>query len=315
MRFSGALTLTHNGTSLILPNNGGNITTAAGDSADAIYLGGGNWAVLWYSQANGTALLTSGTIGGAFSLTGAAAITLSSSTNDWAPGSTKSVVKLTINDASGINITGIAAPANDGNIIIIDVQVASTGNLTLVTQSSSSAAANRFLSPTTTVKPGQQAVLKYDTTASRWWIMQPEVISDARQGVTSSGRQIIASPADGSSGAFGARAPDARDTVYGPKAWVTWTMSGTSVTVSASYNASVTRSATGDFIITFGSPMADANYVLSGVGQRTNIGNVGLYYTFKPGVTPSTTSFEILSLDDAGGAEDGVRHGLVVFGN
>lgn len=40
--FTGALTLTYNGTSLILPTSG-NITTAAGDSADFISLGSGNW--------------------------------------------------------------------------------------------------------------------------------------------------------------------------------------------------------------------------------------------------------------------------------
>lgn len=40
--FSGALTLTHNATSLILPG-GVNITTAAGDCATFLSLGGGNW--------------------------------------------------------------------------------------------------------------------------------------------------------------------------------------------------------------------------------------------------------------------------------
>lgn len=47
--FSGALTLTHNATSLILPNNGGNITTAAGDTATFISLGGGNWRCVSYA--------------------------------------------------------------------------------------------------------------------------------------------------------------------------------------------------------------------------------------------------------------------------
>lgn len=45
--FAGALTLTHNGTSLILPG-GANITTAANASAEAIYLGSGNWRVTQY---------------------------------------------------------------------------------------------------------------------------------------------------------------------------------------------------------------------------------------------------------------------------
>lgn len=42
VRFAGALTLTHNGTSLILPD-GGNVTTAAGDVLEFISEGSGNW--------------------------------------------------------------------------------------------------------------------------------------------------------------------------------------------------------------------------------------------------------------------------------
>jgi hypothetical protein len=50
--FSGILTLTHNATSLILPNNGSNITTAAGDSLEAVSLGSGNWRVTEYQKAD-----------------------------------------------------------------------------------------------------------------------------------------------------------------------------------------------------------------------------------------------------------------------
>jgi hypothetical protein len=54
--FAGILTLTHNGTSLILPG-AANITTAAGDSFVARSLGSGNWRVLTYQRANGIALV------------------------------------------------------------------------------------------------------------------------------------------------------------------------------------------------------------------------------------------------------------------
>lgn len=49
VKFAAALTLTHNGTSLILPT-GSNIVTAAGDVAMAQSLGSGNWKVLMYSR-------------------------------------------------------------------------------------------------------------------------------------------------------------------------------------------------------------------------------------------------------------------------
>jgi hypothetical protein len=50
LRFAGALTLTHNATSLILPG-GANILTMAGDTATAISLGSGNWVVTDYMRA------------------------------------------------------------------------------------------------------------------------------------------------------------------------------------------------------------------------------------------------------------------------
>jgi len=48
--FAGALTLTYNATSMILPG-GASISTAANDTALALYLGSGNWQVLYYIRA------------------------------------------------------------------------------------------------------------------------------------------------------------------------------------------------------------------------------------------------------------------------
>lgn len=52
VKFGGALTLTHNGISLILPG-GANITTAAGDTAVFVSEGSGNWRCLAYQRADG----------------------------------------------------------------------------------------------------------------------------------------------------------------------------------------------------------------------------------------------------------------------
>jgi hypothetical protein len=56
LHFQGALILTHNATNLILPG-AANITTAANDTALALYLGGGNWQIIDYQRANGQALI------------------------------------------------------------------------------------------------------------------------------------------------------------------------------------------------------------------------------------------------------------------
>lgn len=67
IEFQGALTLTHNATSLILPG-AANITTAAGDTCIALSDGSGNWRVFDYTKASGRPLkvdggdITSGTI-------------------------------------------------------------------------------------------------------------------------------------------------------------------------------------------------------------------------------------------------------------
>jgi hypothetical protein len=52
LRFAASLTLTHNASSLILPG-GASIVTAAGDTAEAVSLGGGNWIVTYFQPAGG----------------------------------------------------------------------------------------------------------------------------------------------------------------------------------------------------------------------------------------------------------------------
>lgn len=60
VRFTGALTLTHNGTSLILPS-AANITTVAGDTAVFKCEGSGNWRCMSYDRASGAALAAGAT--------------------------------------------------------------------------------------------------------------------------------------------------------------------------------------------------------------------------------------------------------------
>lgn len=57
LKFEGALTFTHNATSLIIPG-GANITTANGDMCMVTSEGSGNWRVNWYSKASGQAVVS-----------------------------------------------------------------------------------------------------------------------------------------------------------------------------------------------------------------------------------------------------------------
>jgi hypothetical protein len=67
LTFAGVLILTHNASSLILPG-GANITTAAGDTAELLSLGSGNWRVVRYTRADGRAVLTEVSLNGAETL-------------------------------------------------------------------------------------------------------------------------------------------------------------------------------------------------------------------------------------------------------
>ena len=57
VNFNGALILTYNATSLILPS-AASITTVAGDTANFISLGSGNWICVSYQRASGAALVS-----------------------------------------------------------------------------------------------------------------------------------------------------------------------------------------------------------------------------------------------------------------
>ena len=59
VRCQSAFQLTHNGTSMILPAGGSNITTATNDWFIAVPLGSSNWEVVFYQRADGTALVSS----------------------------------------------------------------------------------------------------------------------------------------------------------------------------------------------------------------------------------------------------------------
>ncbi len=111
--FSGALTLTHNATSLILPT-GASITTAAGDVAWFLSLGSGNWRCVGYMRASG------GTISGAstfaYGTAGAPGIAWTSDTDTGFYGAP--------------NTVGISA-GGTGRIVVTDTDVSITSGGTV----------------------------------------------------------------------------------------------------------------------------------------------------------------------------------------
>jgi hypothetical protein len=103
VRFTGALTLTHNGTSLILPG-AANITTAANDTARFRSLGSGNWLCMEYKRQSGVAVVATAFNGGTIT----SDITMSAATDKWAKGAdvASATALPLITDGNYFDVTG-----------------------------------------------------------------------------------------------------------------------------------------------------------------------------------------------------------------
>lgn len=93
-------------------------------------------------------------------------------TNDWAPTglSTAQVIRVDLSSTT-VDLTGLTGGA-DGRVIILQ-NIHATRRLDLLDESASSSAANRFSLGGYTVRlhPGGNAILMYDSTASRWRLL------------------------------------------------------------------------------------------------------------------------------------------------
>ena len=148
VRFDGALTLTHNATTLILPG-GANITTAAGDVALFRSDSSGNWRCIAYQRANGQPLtvvyanLASAAIASAAEYRSATASKLLAAANVWTAAELVTLTDaatIAVDLSTGINFTvtlggnrTLGAPSNTkvGQSGVIIVVQDGTGGRTL----------------------------------------------------------------------------------------------------------------------------------------------------------------------------------------
>lgn len=157
IRFAGALSLTHNATSLVLPG-GADVTTAAGDTALATSDASGNWRLRHYQRASGKpltapvatdvsdatatgrALLTAGSAGAGRSTLGLAAIAASGSADDLTTGtvarSVRHAAQLDVFTASGT----YAVPSWARRLLIVTIAAGGGGG----SGATGTNAANRF---------------------------------------------------------------------------------------------------------------------------------------------------------------------------
>lgn len=124
------------------------------------------WTGTW--EASGKFITRSGT---AFSTVATA--NLAAQQNDFAAGNA-TACRFTSTGAQ--NLTGIVPPSTTEGWLMIVVNADTTDNLTLVHESASSSANNRFSLPGTTnrvLTPGGMAMLWYDVSSTRWRISFP----------------------------------------------------------------------------------------------------------------------------------------------
>jgi hypothetical protein len=123
--FDGALLLTHNATSLILPT-GANITTAAGDVAVFVSEGSGNWRCVGYTRANGTALSGSGAVASVNGDTGSVIVAapICIACSDETTALTTGTAKVTFRMPYAFTLTAVRATvttAPTGAVLTVDI--------------------------------------------------------------------------------------------------------------------------------------------------------------------------------------------------
>jgi hypothetical protein len=271
IRFTGALTLTHNAASLIIPG-AANIITTAGDTATLLYLGSGNWRVLGYARANGQSP----------SMTGAdTAMASAATTNLGTAGS--NVVNIT----GTTTITGLGSTAVTANPLYF---CRFTGALTLTHNATSlilPGGANM------TTAAGDAVLFKYEGSGN--WRCMNYAKADGTAVVGTSLSQASTTEIANESAVTKYISPDRLSSSKRvAQAWTNFdASSGTPTNVSSFNVTSFTDNATGDFTVNFTNALRDANYTVANTTTATTTSRVHSATNGGAATTKTTTACRV----------------------
>ncbi len=310
--FAGALTFTHNATSLILPGTA-NITTAADDRCEVESLGSGNWRCNWYQRANGQTITNGGTFSTDITMSGAsiieaegAAVASAATTNIWATdGNTVHVTGTTT-----ITSFGTAPQAGAWMKVIFDGALTLThgANLSLPGSANITTAADDFAfvyADTTTQL--DVVYFKKDGTAT---VVAASGLSAATQA------QVEAVTSD-------AVALTPLNTKFHPgvaKAWCVVDISGGAPSLTANLNVtSITDNGVGDFTINLTTAFATSGFCAVGMvrgpaAEGTANGLAGM--SIDTGTALSASALRVWTKGGgASGVTDVQRFNVAMFGD
>lgn len=139
-------------------------------------------ALTYAGDINGTRLSSTGeiTVGGNLVLSSATLTSLSTDQNNYAVPSPQKIINR-LSSSANVQITGMVASSAMIYRLLFNSNAIGGNTITLVNESASSTAANRFnLAGNTTVviEPGEAIGLVYDVTAQRWIMVSSSVVTD-----------------------------------------------------------------------------------------------------------------------------------------
>lgn len=295
--FSGALTLTHNATSLILPG-GANITTVAGDCATFQSLGSGNWRCINYQSSAGSVSKAGDTMTGALTMSGAAineaafnAIASASTINIGAATSNTITVTGTTNITSlGTANEGIVRRLRFNGILTLTFNATSLQLPTLASITTASGDTAEFIS----LGSGNWKCVWYQRADGTPLAVHPGA-------VTLTTAQTISGVKTFSAGAE----PVAKNTA---KAWVSFNCS--TGAIETSYGVSgVSRVSAGIYDITLSSAQSSSSYPFN----ISWLANTSFYGVTVFATSRAVSSMRIQAFTSAGVAIDPSSMTLVIF--